>query len=182
MKVVRGGNAIQMVLEFRPARASDIDALVAIENAIFGTDRISRRSFRRLIRRETAETLVAANGRELCGYVLVLYRKGSAVARLYSLGVVPACAGAGLGRKLLNAAEQTAFRRGRLVLRLEVREDNARAIRLYEENGYRRIGRENGYYEDGAAALCLEKPLRGDARFGRPDARGAGKLGERKTK
>ena len=49
-----------------------------------------------------------------------------------------------------------------MMLRLEVREDNARAIRIYEQNGYRRIGREPDYYEDGATALRYEKTLRGD--------------------
>ena len=48
-----------MVADLRPARASDVDALIAIENAVFSTDRISRRSFRQLIERGTAETLVA---------------------------------------------------------------------------------------------------------------------------
>ena len=49
-----------------------------------------------------------------------------------------------------------------MMLRLEVREDNARAIHIYEQNGYRRIGREPDYYEDGATALRYEKTLRGD--------------------
>ncbi len=48
------------------------------------------------------------------------------------------------------------------MLRLEVREDNSRAIRIYEKSGYRKIGREPGYYEDGATALRYEKTLRGD--------------------
>src|SRR5690554_4560494 len=152
-----------MAFELRHARASDVDALVAVENAVFGTDRISRRSFRRLIEHDTAEIMVAAAGREICGYLLVLYRKDSEAARLYSLGVAPGREGAGLGRKLLDAAEQTALRRGCFALRLEVREDNARAIHLYEENGYRRIGRREGYYEDGAAALRFEKLLVADA-------------------
>jgi hypothetical protein len=46
-----------------------------------------------------------------------------------------------------------------MMLRLEVREDNVRAIRLYEQNGYRRIGCEPDYYEDGMTALALRKDL-----------------------
>jgi hypothetical protein len=48
----------------RPAAISDIDALDAIERSVFVSDRISRRSFRTLIDRPTAETIVIeADGR-----------------------------------------------------------------------------------------------------------------------
>ena len=151
-----------MSAAIRPARVSDVDALVAIENAVFDSDRITRRSFRQLIEGDTARTLVADGESGLAGYAMVLYRKGSGVARLYSLASAPANAGSGIGRGLLDAAEKTAFERGRLVMRLEVREENARAIGLYERTGYHRIGREEAYYEDGAAALRFEKLLRGD--------------------
>ena len=155
-----------MSAEIRTARASDIDALVALENTVFATDRISRRSFRQLIERETAETLVAEKDGSLAGYAMVLFRKGIGVARLYSFAIGPAFAGMGLGRLLLERVERVSYEHGRLMLRLEVREDNVRAIALYEQNGYRRIGRETDYYEDGMAALRYEKTLRGDVPVG----------------
>jgi ribosomal protein S18 acetylase RimI-like enzyme len=151
-----------MVVEIRPARASDIDALDAIETAVFTSDRISRRSFRQLIERRTAETLVAEVDGKAAGYAMVLFRKGSGVARLYSIATAPEVAGQGVGRGLLEAAEDTAFDHGRMLLRLEVREDNARAIRIYEAGGYRGIGSEPDYYADGTTALRYEKVLRGD--------------------
>ena len=150
-----------MSVEIRKALASDIDDLAAIEAAVFPGDRISRRSFRALIERETAEALVAISGDRLAGYAIVLFRKGSGVARLYSIATGPDFGGQGVGRLLLDAAETAAFDHDRLLLRLEVREDNARAIRIYEKAGYRRIGREPDYYEDGATALRYEKTLRG---------------------
>ena len=146
----------------RRARGSDIDALVAIENAVFPTDRISRRSFRTLIERQTAVTLVAEDGDGLAGYCIILLRKGTGVARLYSIAAAPGRIGTGVGRQLLDAAESAAFERDRLLLRLEVREDNSRAIGIYEARHYRRIGRESDYYEDGSPALRYEKTLRGD--------------------
>lgn len=145
----------------RMARATDVDALAAIENAVFSSDRISRRSFRQLIERETAETLIAECDGRVAGYAIVLFRKGSGVARLYSVATAPDFSGHGVGRSLLSAAEDAAFRHGRMMLRLEVREDNRRAMRIYEQAGYRRIGREPAYYEDGEAALRYEKTLRG---------------------
>lgn len=154
-----------MPAAIRPARATDIDALVRIENTVFETDRISRRSFRQLIDRETAETLVAEIDGAIVGYFIVLFRRGSVVARLYSIAVSSAHAGAGVGKQLLETAERLAFEHDRLILRLEVREDNLRAIRVYEKNGYRRIGREEDYYEDHAPALRYERMLRGNIAF-----------------
>ncbi|MGN6763740.1 MAG: GNAT family N-acetyltransferase, partial [Rhizobiaceae bacterium] len=150
-----------MNVRIRAALVADIDALLAIENAAFATDRISRRSFRLLIERDTASVLVADEGDGLMGYCVVLYRTGSGVARLYSIAVSPGTNGRGVGKALLQAAEDAAFENDRLILRLEVREDNPRAIMLYEKNGYRPIGKEPDYYEDGATALRYEKMLRG---------------------
>lgn len=151
--------------DIRPARAQDIDALVRIENEAFSSDRISRRSFRQLIERETAETLVAECDGEIVGYCMILFRQGSAVARLYSIAIAPGRAGGGLGRRLLEEAETAAFEHDCLVLRLEVRADNRPAIALYERNAYRHIGMEPDYYEDGEPALRYEKMLRGATPF-----------------
>jgi ribosomal protein S18 acetylase RimI-like enzyme len=151
-----------MTARIRPAHPRDIAELVAIENAVFETDRISRRSFRQLIERESAETLVLEESGRVVGYAMVLFRKGTAVARLYSIAVSPDRAGTGAGGKLLQVAEDAAYEHDRMLLRLEVRADNDRAIAIYEKRGYRRIGREPDYYADGMAALRYEKTLRGD--------------------
>lgn len=150
-----------MPAQIRPARLTDLDSLVRLENAIFDADRISRRSFRQLLERETAETFIAEEDGQPVGYCLVLFRKGSGVARLYSIGVLSS--GGGLGSRLLEQAEASAYEHDRMLLRLEVREDNARAIGLYIRKGYHPIGREENYYEGGQAALRYEKLLRGSA-------------------
>ncbi len=152
-------------LRIRAASADDIDALSAIEAAVFSTDRISRRSFRALIARPTAATLVAEIDGAVAGYVMILFRAGTGMARLYSLAVTPERGGRGIGKKLLAAAEDAAKRHDRIMLRLEVREDNDGAIGLYGRAGYRQIGRIPDYYEDGMAALRLEKLVRDDAAF-----------------
>ncbi|HET7411556.1 MAG TPA: peptidase C39 family protein [Pararhizobium sp.] len=149
-------------LRIRAASLDDIDALSAIEAVAFATDRISRRSFRALIVRPTAATLVAEMDGSVAGYAMILFRAGTGMARLYSLAVAPERTGAGLGRKLLEAAEEAAKRHDRIMLRLEVREDNEGAIALYRKCGYRQIGRIADYYDDGMAALRFEKLLRAD--------------------
>lgn len=95
----------------------------------------------------------------MAGYALVLLRRGSRVARLYSIAVDPALRGAGLGARLLADAEAQAHKAGAGALRLEVRVDNAAAIKLYERRGYRRFARLPDYYQDGAEAWRYEQVL-----------------------
>lgn len=147
-------------VRLRPARPGDLDELVRIENVAFAGDRIARRRMRALASSgETARIVVADRGDRLAGYALVLLRRGSRVGRLYSLATDPDDAGRGLGGALLAAAERAAAEAGALVLRLEVREDNLTAIRLYRRSGYAEIGRRLSYYTDGMDALRFERRL-----------------------
>jgi [ribosomal protein S18]-alanine N-acetyltransferase len=143
--------------KFRLAAAADIGALVDLENRSFSSDRISRKSFRRLVASRSSVVIVASVGQSLAGYAVVLFRAGSAAARIYSLAVDPAFRG--IGRELLAACEGEAAMRGCSAIRLEVREDNVRAINLYECMAYSRFAAKPGYYADGATALRFAKPV-----------------------
>lgn len=104
--------------------------------------------------------LAAVDAQGLLGKAVVFFRRNSDVARLYSIAVDGRARGRGLGKALLQAVERAAQRRGCTRLRLEVRQDNAGAIRLYERLGYRRFAARVRFYEDGADAWRYEKTLR----------------------
>lgn len=144
----------------RDARPSDLDGLLVLE-AMFPGDRLAPRQFRRHLASPTARLRVAEREGALAGYALLFLRRGSGVARLYSIAVDPAQRGAGLGALLLADVEQLARNAGRGILRLEVRADNVAAIALYRRAGYREQGRIPGYYEDGCDALRFDKALDG---------------------
>lgn len=146
-------------MPIRPATLADFDDLVALE-AHFPGDRLSRSSLRRLLSRAHADVWVAEAGGRIVGDAVVLYRRGFMGARLYSLVVHPADRGRGLGRALLEAAEQGALKRGCVSMRLEVREDNRGAIRLYQACGYQEVGHTAEYYHDGSGALRMRKRLK----------------------
>lgn len=146
-------------VRIRPAAPADLDGLVTIEEAVFATDRVSRRSLRQFLASPNAAVIVAELGGKLAGYTLVLFRAGSATARLYSIAVAPHAGGRRLGATLLAAAEQAAIARGMGALRLEVHEANAPAIARYRKSGYREFGRHHEYYEDQGHALRFEKRL-----------------------
>ncbi len=141
----------------RPARPGDLEVLVALEERCFAGDRLSRRSFRHLLARGHAITLLGECEGQVLGYVVVTLREGSQQARIYSIAVDPAAQGRGLGRLLLTAAERAAQDVGRTSCRLEVRVDNHAAIELYRSFGYRQVSVYPSYYEDGADGLRLLK-------------------------
>lgn len=149
----------------RPAGLSDVDSMVEIENAAFRTDRFSRRTFRHLVTKANAATLVALSpGGHAVGYTTVLFRRDASHARLYSIAVKAAARGRGLGSALLAAAEEAAQRRGAARMRLEVRADDPATQAFYRQHGYRRLGVASGYYEDGVDAIRMEKTLSENAR------------------
>jgi ribosomal protein S18 acetylase RimI-like enzyme len=159
----QGGNGMQTHafggIVVRAASLGELDAIHALEVAAFPDDRLSRRSLHAFIAAPHRPLIVAKFGDALAGYALLAVRKGGKTARLYSLAVDPAQARRGVGRALLQACERYARAHGRSALRLEVRDDNASAIALYEKMGYRHFGRYEDYYADGAVALRFEKRL-----------------------
>ncbi len=143
----------------RPASIQDLDAIDRLEKLSFPQDRLSRRNLRHLLSKANATTMVEQDADQIRGYALVLYNRGTSLARLYSLVVDPRFQGKGLGYQLLEAAERDAFANDCVAMRLEVRPDNLLAIKLYEKSGYRKFETVQDYYEDHAEALRFEKHL-----------------------
>lgn len=143
----------------RPATIDDLARLVDLEGRAFVSDRLSRRSFRHLLTRGHAVTLVADGGERLRGYVIVLFRRGVSLARLYSIAVDPECRGFGIGQQLVVAAERAAEDEGCAEMRLEIRRDNPASIALFERHGYRRFGAYPAYYEDAMDAVRYHRYL-----------------------
>nr|WP_241664559.1 GNAT family N-acetyltransferase/peptidase C39 family protein [Ningiella ruwaisensis] len=171
----------------RLASIDDIDALLHLENACFSNDRLSKRRFRHWVNAQNAFLIVAekavaekavahtalvkketgalesANDKpasNLLAYALIIMRKGSRSARLYSIAVDEHARGLGLAKKLVLDAEERALASERLFMRLEVATNNTNAIALYEKLGYKRFGTYSAYYEDGADAIRMQKAIK----------------------
>jgi ribosomal protein S18 acetylase RimI-like enzyme len=143
----------------RPATRADVDALLALEEATFDSDRISRAQWRRHIGSDTASVFVGGAHGSVDAAAVVFYRRNTHGARLYSLAVGAHARGTGLGGALLARAEADARARGCTSMRLEVRADNPSAIALYERRGYARTARLPAFYEDGSDALRYVKRM-----------------------
>lgn len=144
----------------RPVLPSDLDALVVLEKMCFDVDRLSRRSFRHWIQADNCAFIVAESEGRLVGYSLIIFLRGTILARLYSLAVDPDFRSFGVARKLMMAGEKLAVEEGRLFLRLEVSVKNQSAIRLYESLGFQLFGIFRNYYEDHNDALRMQKCIR----------------------
>ena len=142
----------------RPATETDIPALVALEQSFPEEDRFPIRTWRRLLRGQSM-AYVAVSDDEICGAAVYLYRTGTKVARLYSLTVSPSHRGQGIAAALMAAGEDDARARGCDRIRLEVRQSNATAIRLYERHDFRVMAQIPSYYPDGETAARMEKPI-----------------------
>ena len=143
----------------RKGRPEDLDAVEALEEAAFDTDRLSRRSLRYFLRSTRNDTRVAAGSDRLLGYAMIGFRAGSALGRVFSIAVDRGHARQGIGGALLAACEADARARGCTGARLEVRADNAAGIRFYEKAGYHAFDAVPDYYQDGVTALRLQKAL-----------------------
>ncbi|MEO1966539.1 N-acetyltransferase [Hyphomonas sp.] len=145
-------------VRIRPATETDIPALVALEQSFPEEDRFPARTWRRLLRGQSMAYVAVSDG-EICGAAVYLYRTGTKVARLYSLTVAPSHRGKGIASALLAAGEADARQRGCDRVRLEVRQSNATAIRLYERHDFRVMAQIPSYYPDGETAARMEKPI-----------------------
>ncbi|MFY8327994.1 GNAT family N-acetyltransferase/peptidase C39 family protein [Pseudoalteromonas sp. ZZD1] len=144
----------------RVATGNDLIALLEIEQQSFSQDRLSARSLKRWISAKHGILLVAQLHNQIIGYGLVWCHKGTRLARLYSLAVMPHLQSKGVAQKLLIALERVSAERGRVFMRLEVAVNNIAAIGLYEKHGYRVFGQYSDYYHDHSDALRMQKNIR----------------------
>jgi ribosomal protein S18 acetylase RimI-like enzyme len=145
----------------RKGRLKDLGQLVEVEEACFDYDCLSRRNFHWMLKHAHSILLVQEYKSRIIGYGLVLINAGTSLARLYSICTLKEFQGHGLASTLIAELEgRAAFDEDCAYLRLEVKETNRSAIRLYQKLGYRKFARKADYYDDGKAAVCMEKRIR----------------------
>ncbi len=143
----------------RLATLQDIESLLQLEQACFSYDLLSRDNFRYLLTKAHANILVAVKNDGISGCAILLFRKNSLKARLYSFAVDARYRRQGVASRLLLAAEQCAMTHQCLTLRLETRLDNIPMQQLIAQQGYQKFATIIDYYEDHATALRYEKKL-----------------------
>jgi len=152
----------ERLIRIRQIKPSDLPAVNAIEKASF-TDPFPKRLLEALATFQPNLFLVATFESEIAGYASAILENGGE-AHLLSLAVHPAHRRHRVGSRLLAEIIRRAKSIGARSMRLEVREANAAALRLYEAYGFSRVGTIPSYYADGENALTFRLDLTQQAR------------------
>lgn len=94
----------------------------------------------------------------IVGFV-VANREPPRIGHIITIDVVGNCQRQGVGRELMNAAENWARKARLRIMYLETAEDNLAAQNFYEARGYRKVDKVERYYNNGQAAWVMIKHL-----------------------
>ena len=128
--------------QFEPMTESRLDEVVAVEERAYEHP-WTRGNFADSLRSGYQAQLLVAD-ETLLGYFVAM--KGVDEVHLLNITVATEHQSQGWGRIMLDALALWARGQGAQWLWLEVRESNERAQRIYERQGYRRVGERKGYY------------------------------------
>jgi ribosomal protein S18 acetylase RimI-like enzyme len=136
------------------ANLRDLGPLRRIEQACFPKDAWPLLDLIAVLSWPDVIRLKAVVDGQMVGFIAGDPRRTEGLGWIATLGVLPEYRRQGIGRTLLRECEK---RLNTVRLRLCVRLDNSGAIRLYEQEGYSRVGTWTKYYNDGGDALVMEK-------------------------
>ncbi len=128
--------------QFEPLTEARLEEVVAIERSAYEHP-WTRGNFSDSLRSGYQAQLLGA-GETVLGYFVAM--KGIDEVHLLNITVAPAFQAQGWGRVMLDALALWSRGQGAQWLWLEVRASNARAQRIYEHHGYRRVGERKAYY------------------------------------
>ena len=149
---------------------ADLDAVLAIEHAVFSSPWPRDAFIRDLDINPHAYCRVLADGAEICGYIdyWVIHDE----AHIATVATHPQRLRRGLAEKLMRAGIADMRRRGVGIITLEVRQSNVPAQEMYRKLGFRALGIRKQYYQDNREdAVVMALDLGSDPHRAAGDAR-----------
>ena len=149
-----------MNIEIVEATIRLLDKLYEIEKKCFKQEAFTKNQLTYLIANYNTIGFAALVNGEIVGFILarVNIRSNITFGHILTIDVAPVHRRKGIARKLLQEIEVILKRKGIKECRLEVRENNAAALNLYQKLGYTQIRKLEEYY-DNAHGLYLKKSL-----------------------
>lgn len=145
-----------MTRRLRRATVDDLDAMMALEDAVYPDDAWSRENMRSELGNPHGYYLVAVDEPDaVVAYAGLLAPIGTGQGDIQTVTVAPDARRQGLARTLVLQLLNEARRRGAEELFLEVRVDNEPAQALYRELGFQAVSVRKGYYGKGVDALTM---------------------------
>lgn len=150
-----------MKLTIENATTNLLDELYEIERQSFTQEAFSKREIKYMLEDYNGIDLVARINGEIAGFLIaqVNVESGRLFGHILTLDVALQHRRRGVARRLLTELETLLRQKGTVECRLEVREDNVAAIKLYLSLGYRRLRTLKNYYGK-THGLYLRKSLR----------------------
>jgi ribosomal-protein-alanine acetyltransferase len=148
-----------MEVKIETATIKLLDVLYNIEKQCFNEEAFSRRQIAYLLTDYNTVALVAKVSSEVAGFVISQVEiDEEEFGHIITLNVAPSYRRKNVATKMLFEIEDLLRQRGISESRLEVRENNSSAIKLYHKLGYQTVGKLEQYYGN-KNGLYLKKVL-----------------------
>lgn len=149
-----------MDIKIEDASLKYLDKMVEIEKQCFTSEAFSRQQISYLLTDYNTISLVAKSNNEIAGFIILQLEEQSDTdfGHIITLNVSSDFRRMGVAQKMLRECEVLLRSRGISECRLEVRQDNHAAIKLYKQLGYLEVGVLERYYGK-KHGLYLKKTL-----------------------
>ena len=149
-----------MEIRIETANFKQLDKLYTIEEQCFNEEAFSRQQIAYLLTDYNTIALAAKNNADIAGFIIaqIEVEDNTEFGHIVTLNIPPNFRKKGVATKLLQEIQSLLKKRGINECRLEVREDNHAAIKLYQKLGYQTVGKLERYYGK-KHGLYLKKTL-----------------------
>jgi ribosomal-protein-alanine acetyltransferase len=137
-----------MEVKIETATIKLLDKLCEIEELCFDQEAFTKRQISYLLTDYNTVALMAKKENYIAGFIIaqVEVEENTEFGHIITINVTPNHRRQGTATKLLHEIENLLKQKGISQCRLEVREDNKNAIKLYQKLGYQTVGILENYY------------------------------------
>jgi ribosomal-protein-alanine acetyltransferase len=149
-----------MTITIEDASIKHLDELYNIEMECFKREAFSKQHIANLLTDYNCISLVAKLNGMIVGFIIgmIHIERNALVGHILTIDVLPSHRRRGIAQMLLQKIEEIFKERGVKSCRLEVREDNVAALKLYQKLGYKKVARLEHYYGN-VHGICFRKDL-----------------------
>lgn len=149
-----------MSVTIEDASIRHLDRLYEIEIECFEREAFTKQQIAHLLTDYNSVSLVAKVNGEIVGFIIgmIYLERNSLTGHILTIDISRIHRQKGTAQKLLQEIEKIFTEKGVKACRLEVREDNIAALRLYQKFGYKKVAKLKNYYGN-AHGIYLKKDL-----------------------
>jgi len=149
-----------MSVTLEDASIRHLDRLYEIEIECFEREAFTKQQIAHLLTDYNSVSLVAKVNGEIVGFIIgmIYLERNSLTGHILTIDISLIHRRKGTAQKLLQEIEKIFTEKGVKACRLEVREDNIAALRLYQKFGYKKVAKLKNYYGN-AHGIYLKKDL-----------------------